>query len=83
MGHVLGAGTQLEHRQKLGAGINGQPEPLHLCLAAQPGAEFVQLDVWQMQMAEGPLMQGLCVFSCARQPGSDCCWSKSEDPRGR
>jgi len=37
--HVLRAGTQLEDRQKLGAGINRQPEPLHLRMAAQPRAQ--------------------------------------------
>ena len=41
MGHVLGAGTQLEDGQKLGAGIDDQPKPLHLRMATQPGSEFI------------------------------------------
>ena len=71
MGHVLDAGTQLEHAQKLGAGIIRQPEPLHLCMVAQPRAQFVQLQVREPQLAEGPLMQGLCVFPSTSQPGGD------------
>src|SRR5215467_12037698 len=45
VGHVLGAGTKLEHWKNLGTRIDGQPEPLPLGGAAQPGGEFVQLDV--------------------------------------
>jgi hypothetical protein len=52
-------------------------------MAAQPGAQFVQLDVWQVQMAEGLLVQRLCVFSRASQPGGDRGLSRAKDPRGR
>ena len=41
MGHVLGAGTELKHRQILGAGVDGQPQPEDLFGAAQPRAQFV------------------------------------------
>src|SRR5215831_17249770 len=34
--HVLCAGTELKHGKNLGAGINGQPEPQHLRMAAEP-----------------------------------------------
>ncbi len=61
MGHVLGAGTQLEHRQNLRARIESQPQPEHLTGAAQPGTNFIQLQVREMQMAEEALMQGLRV----------------------
>ena len=83
MGHVLGAGTQLEDGQKLGAGINRQPEPLHLYMAAQPRAQFVQLEVREPQMAEGPLVQRLSVLACAREPPRDGDLSGAENPRGR
>src|SRR5215472_243231 len=79
MGHVLGAGTQLEDGKNLGAGINRQPEPLHLCLAAQPGAQFVQLEVWEPQMAEGPLVQGLCVLASVCEPCGDGGLTGAED----
>jgi hypothetical protein len=45
MCHVLRAGTEIEHGKKLRKGIDGQPQPQHLLIAAQPGAQFVQLEV--------------------------------------
>jgi hypothetical protein len=51
-------------------GIDGQPEPEHVCGAAQPGAQFVQLEVREPEMAEGALVQGLCVLASASQKGS-------------
>jgi len=38
-------------------GIESQPEPEHLCAAAQPGAQFVHLEVWALPMAR-------CERSC-------------------
>ena len=51
MGHVLCAGTQLEHRKNLGARINRQPQPEDLLSAAEPCSQFVQLEVWEVQMS--------------------------------
>jgi hypothetical protein len=34
MRHVLRSRTELKHRKNLRQGINGQPEPQHLCSAA-------------------------------------------------
>jgi hypothetical protein len=62
MGHVLCWRTELKHGKNLGARINGQPEPQHLCGVAQPGAQFVQLHVWELEVAESVLVQGLSVF---------------------
>jgi hypothetical protein len=52
----------MEHRKKLREGINGQPEPEHLLVAAQPGAQLVQLEVWELEVAERVLVQGLCML---------------------
>ena len=82
MGHVLGAGTQLEHWQYLRARIDDQPEPLHLCMAAQPRAQFVQLQVREPQMSEGPLVQGLGVLACTREPPHDGRLTRAEDAFG-
>jgi hypothetical protein len=38
---MLCARTQMQHRQNLGARIDGQPQPEHLRGAAQPGANFI------------------------------------------
>ena len=50
MSQVLGAGTKPKHRQNLGARIDGQPEPQHLRMAAQPGSDFVQLQMRNVQV---------------------------------
>ena len=53
---ILCAGTQMEHGQNLGERIDGQPQPEHLCGAAQPGAQFVQLEVGDLEVVETALM---------------------------
>jgi hypothetical protein len=65
MGHSLCAGAELKHRQNLRTGINGQPQPEHLCGAAQPGTQFVQLEVGDLQGVEAVLVQGLSVLASA------------------
>jgi hypothetical protein len=80
--HVLRARTQKEHRKNLGAGINGQPEPQHLCGVAQPGAQFVQLEVREPEMTEGALMEDLSVPACASEPCGDGGLTVAEDPTG-
>ena len=62
MRRVLRVRAEREHGQKLGAGVDGQPEPEYLLMAAEPCSEFVQLQVWEVQMAEGALVQGLLMF---------------------
>jgi hypothetical protein len=69
----------MEHGKKLGEGINGQPEPHHVLVAPEPGSQFIQLEVWEPQMAEGPLVQGLSVLASTSQPGGDGRLSVAED----
>jgi hypothetical protein len=83
MGQVLGARAKVEDGQKLGAGINGKREPLHLLMATQLGTEFVQLHVWEMEVAEGAFVQELSVLACPRQPPRDGRLTGAKDPRGR
>ena len=56
MRRVLRAGAELKHRKNLGERIDGQPEPEHLCGAAQSGAQFVQLEVGDLEVVETALM---------------------------
>jgi hypothetical protein len=42
--HVLRAGAKTEDGENLRLGVDGQPEPEHLFGAAQPGAQFVQVN---------------------------------------
>ena len=59
----------MEHRKNLRAGVDSQPEPEHLFGAVQPGAQFIQLEVREVEMAEEALVQGLSVPACASQKG--------------
>jgi hypothetical protein len=52
MGHGLSSGAELEHRKNFRARIDGQPQPEHLRGVAEPSAQFVQLQVWELEMAE-------------------------------
>ena len=79
---VLCAGTQMEDWNNLRGGIDGQPEPEDLLVAAQPGTQFIQLEVREPEMAEGALVQGLCVLASASEPGGDGGLSISEDSLG-
>jgi hypothetical protein len=57
-----------EHGKNLRERIDGQPD--HLCGAAQSGSQFVQLQMWEPELAEGALVRGLCVLASASQKGS-------------
>ncbi len=59
----------MEDGKNLGAGVDGQPEPQHLLGTAEPGAQFIQLEVREPQMVKGALVQGLCVLASASQKG--------------
>ena len=78
MRHMLRAVLQLEHRQNLGAGIDGQPQ--NLLGAAQPGAQLVELQMREMQMAEDALVQGVHVPACSSEPSRHRGLSKAKDP---
>ena len=67
---MLCARNQREHGQNLGARIDGRPQPEHLCGAAQSGSNFVQLQVRDVQVVEGSLMEELSVLACASEKGS-------------
>ncbi|HEX6477768.1 MAG TPA: hypothetical protein VF043_02905 [Ktedonobacteraceae bacterium] len=76
---MLSTRTQGEHGKNLREGIDGQPEPQSLLGAAQPRAQFVQLQVWEVKMAEEALVQGLRVLAYMSEPGRDGGLSKAED----
>jgi hypothetical protein len=59
---VLRAGTQMQDGKKLCARVDDKPEPRHLFGATEPCAQFVQLEVREVEMAEEALMQGLRVL---------------------
>jgi len=83
MCHVLRTRTELKHRDDLGEGIDGQPQPEDLCGSAQPGSQLVQLEVREVQVAEAALMEELCVLACASEPGGNGGLSVAENPLSR
>jgi hypothetical protein len=80
MGYVLCAGTQLKHRKNLGEGIDREREPENLVGTAEPGAQFIQLQMREPEGAERALVQHLSVLACTRQPGGDGGLSVAKDP---
>ena len=62
--------TEVKRRKNLGAGIDGQPEPENLMGVAQPGAQFIQLQVREVEVGEEALVQGLRVLPSSGQKGS-------------
>ena len=79
---MLCAGTKVEDGNDLREGVDGQPEPQHVCGAAQPGAQFVQLQVRELEVGEAAPMQDLRVLASARQPGDDGGLPGAEDTLG-
>ena len=56
MRHVLRAGAEMEDGKNLRAGVDGQPQPQDLFGAAQPGSQFVQLEMRELEIAERVLV---------------------------
>ena len=54
-----------------------------LCGAAQPGVEFVQLNIWKLQMTEKVLVKALSVLTRPGEPGGDGGLPVAEDAFGR
>ena len=71
MRRVLRAGAKIEHGQKLGAGVDGQPQPEHQGTGAQPRPQFIQLHMRELEGAESVLVQELRMFASAGQPRGD------------
>ena len=65
---VLVRGPSACRRKNLGEGIDCQPE--NLPGAAEPGAQFIQLQVWEVEVGEEALVQGLRVLPSSGQKGS-------------
>ncbi|HLX56537.1 MAG TPA: hypothetical protein VKR83_05895 [Ktedonobacteraceae bacterium] len=62
MSHDLRARAELKRRKNLGEGIDGEPKPQDLFGAAEPGAQFIQLQVREVEVGEESLVQGLLCW---------------------
>jgi hypothetical protein len=63
MRHILRAGAEMEDGKNLRAGVDGQPQPEHLFVAAQPGAQFIQLEVRELEIARWE--RSCKVYACS------------------
>ena len=61
----------MQDRNTFREGVDDQSQPEHVLGVAQPCAQFFQLQVRKVEMAEGALVQDLCVFASASQLGGD------------
>src|SRR5215472_16616164 len=82
MRHVLRTGAEMKDGKNLRARVDGQPQPDDLFVAAQPGSQFIQLEVREVEIAEGALVEGVRMLTSARQPGGDGGLPAAEDPLG-
>src|SRR5262249_55983620 len=80
VGHFVRTWSKLDLRNTLGEGIQSDPQPQHLRVAAQAGAYFVHLHVRDLHLAEGALLQGLRVRSSPQEPPRDGRMPKSKHP---
>ncbi len=83
MGRILRAQTQMEGRKYLRSGVDGQPQPQDVSVAAQPRPQFVQLEIGKLEMTEKVLVERLSVLPSAGEPGGDSRLTVAEDPFGR
>jgi hypothetical protein len=60
----------MKDRKKFREGIDGEPKPEHLSMMTEPCSQFIQLQVWEPQMAEAAFVQELRVLTCTSQKGS-------------
>jgi hypothetical protein len=70
MGCVLRARTQVQDRKNLRTGVDGQPQPQDVGVAAQPRPQLIQLEIGKLEVTENVFVQGLGVLASARQKGS-------------
>jgi hypothetical protein len=63
-----------------GRGSMANQRKTHVVRAAQPAAPFIQLQVWEPEMAEGALVEELRVRARASQPGGESGLPVAEDP---
>ena len=82
MRHVLRAGPRWSTGRILVRGSMASHSQSTCVAHAEPGAQFVQLQVRELEVAEEALVQSLSVLACAGEPGGDGGLTVAEDPFG-
>ena len=73
----------MQDRKDLRRGVDGQPQPQDVGVAAQPRPQLIQLEIGKLELTEKVFVQGLCVLASTKQPGGDGRLPVAEDPFGR
>jgi hypothetical protein len=82
VGSVLGARTEMQHRDEFREGIEHNPQPTDVRVTPKAGAEFVQLEMGKMQVAKPAVVQGRAVLAGSGQPGGNRACAVPKDPHG-
>jgi hypothetical protein len=72
----------MEDGKNLRTWVDCQPQPQDVGVAAEPGAQFVQLEIRKLEVAEKVLMEGLSMLPSAGKPGGDSRLTVAEDTLG-
>src|SRR5260370_4662233 len=82
MRRVLGERTEMKDGQDLRGGVDSPRQAQDLSVAAEPGAQFVQLEMRKLEVAEKVLVEGLSMLPSAGQPGGYRGLTVAEDTFG-
>jgi hypothetical protein len=61
----------MQHRDEFADRIDREPQPQHVRPTAQPRAQFVELDVRQVEVAKDAVVQRRAVCPGPREPGGN------------
>lgn len=76
-------GRELEDGNAFSERIKGHPEPEHLRVTTQTRAHLIELHVWNLQLQEGALLQGLSMRSGSLEPPGDGRMANTKHSLGR
>ena len=82
MRRALRPRTDVEHRDQFGERIDRDPEPKHVRPIAQACAQFIKLEMRQLEVADPAVVQGGAVLASPRQPGADRAFPVSKHAHG-
>jgi len=71
MRRVLGPRPEMQHRDELTDRIDGHPKPQYMRATPEPRAQFLQLDVGEMEVRQPARKERGTVLACTGHPGGD------------
>jgi hypothetical protein len=83
MRRSLRPGTEMQDRNAFRERVHHNPEPEHLDSVAEARAQFVKLEMGQMEMAEPAVVKDGAVFASPYEPGRDRAFTVPKHPHSR